>query len=76
MQKTRTMNYSPQFKHLRGTAIIILIFILFYLPDGMSGVAAVGGEWMKPRFQRLNTVINSRDSPPHTTTSPCSNNKR
>ncbi len=75
-QKTRTMNYSPQFKHLRAHSIIILIFILFYLPDGMSGCSGVGGEWMKPRFQRLNTVIKQPDSPPHTTTSPCSNNKR
>ncbi len=54
MQKTRTMNYSPQFKHFVRTAIIILIFILFYLPDGSQVVAAVGGEWMPPHFQRLN----------------------
>ncbi len=53
MQKTRTMNYSPQFKIFARTAIIILIFILFYLPDGCQVVAAVAGEWMKPRFQRL-----------------------
>ncbi len=50
MQKTRTMNYSRSLNIFVRTAIIILIFILFYCLTECQVVAAVGGEWMPPHF--------------------------